>query len=875
MIKRYLLSSISLLLILIASGQEDPCDEISLPFKCSPSHITVYDGAGYEPVFIKGMNLGVAVPGTSPGELAATTEEYLRWMEEIHDAGFNAIRLYTLHYPRFYQAFHQFNTEHPNNPLHLLAGIWLEEELPGYNHDLYTLADTFDLNAQIAVDAIHGNVTVPARFGKAFGTYDVDVSQWVMAFIIGREVYPYEIRTTNENNPSRTSYSGTFLSVASAEPATRWVAERMDKVIKYENDTYQTQRPLSFSSWPTLDPIDHTYIPNVSYPDEDSASVDLTKIDYSAAPAGIFASFHAYPYYPPFVSTEPDYLDAVDAYGPNSYLAYIQELRDYHAGMPTMIAEFGTPSSWGVASYAHSNMHHGGLTEEQVGIYAIRMFENMQSSNMAGGCYFAWIDEWFKRTWITDKYDFPLVARQRWHNKMSAEQNFGLVEYVQTGIDPQPFTFLGVAEPVSDIDMAAGYAYLYSDLHLNQPIGQDTLWIGIDSYDAAIGESILPNGDTVNNRVEFALMITETEAKMYVTLSYDPYGIYFGFENKAIYKEGQQYRSTVTNGGDWEILTWRNDELDTTAIQIVGNLNVNRPSEILSCVSVSDTLVSLKLPWNLLNFVDPSQLTVLHDNIDTPADIETRSSDGIAMSISYKGRLLQPSARFTWETWDTPGTDIAERKKDSYFYVKDNLKSIDNPTATRCDFYLVNQDSVLSVPSTAGVLSNDFALDPNITISAQLINDALNGDLELLNTGGFTYTPDSGFVGQDEFTYRLIASNGDRGLQRAYIYVSDSLVNPPNPPNPPGPNPTDTTQSDENVVIVYPNPADTWISVSTEKTVEYVELRNNLGQIVYQFQGAPGDGRLDISGVESGMYWLVTYSDEPEIYSKKVFILHP
>lgn len=38
---------------------------------------------------------------------------------------------------------------------------------------------------------------------------------------------------------------------------------------------------------------------------------------------------------------------------------------------------------------------------------------------------FAWIDEWFKRTWITDPIDYLGERRPLWHNATAAEQNFG------------------------------------------------------------------------------------------------------------------------------------------------------------------------------------------------------------------------------------------------------------------------------------------------------------------------------------------------------------------------------------------------------------------------------------------------------------------
>src|SRR6056297_4081689 len=127
-----------IILFLIAkplSGQNSGPDQ-PFPFSVDETHLTVWNGEYYSPLFIKGVNLGVSVPGMFPGQLAATSEEYARWFQMIRDAGFNTIRLYTLHYPRFYEELKRFNEDNPNSPLYIFQGVWLEEEIPGYDENL-------------------------------------------------------------------------------------------------------------------------------------------------------------------------------------------------------------------------------------------------------------------------------------------------------------------------------------------------------------------------------------------------------------------------------------------------------------------------------------------------------------------------------------------------------------------------------------------------------------------------------------------------------------------------------------------------------------------------------------------------------------------
>ena len=76
----------------------------------------------------------------------------------------------------------------------------------------------------------------------------------------------------------------------------------------------------------------------------------------------------------------------------------------------------------------------------------------------------------------------------------------------------------------------------------------------------------------------------------------------------------------------------------------------------------------------------------------------------------------------------------------------------DAPVAVS-DSYAIDQDLVLTVPAASGVLANDSDVDGD-SLSADLVADVLHGTLALAADGGFTYTPDAGFCGDDSFIYR-------------------------------------------------------------------------------------------------------------------------
>ncbi|MBK8902509.1 MAG: tandem-95 repeat protein [Anaerolineaceae bacterium] len=71
------------------------------------------------------------------------------------------------------------------------------------------------------------------------------------------------------------------------------------------------------------------------------------------------------------------------------------------------------------------------------------------------------------------------------------------------------------------------------------------------------------------------------------------------------------------------------------------------------------------------------------------------------------------------------------------------------------DSYETDRNVPLTIPAP-GVLVNDGDADGSGSpLTAQLVQQAVNGTVELDPEGAFTYAPDEGFVGSDRFTYRV------------------------------------------------------------------------------------------------------------------------
>ncbi len=830
-------------------GQTWPLHQF--PFSTNETNITIWNGENYEPFFLKGMNLGVAVPGKFPGELEVSSEQYAAWFQLIKDAGFNSIRLYTLHYPHFYEVLDAFNQANPDNPLFFFQGVWLEEEMEGFTGDLYFLTDAFTNEIEENVDCVHGNRFIEPRLGKAHGDYQTDVSKWNIGYIIGREIHPGEVLVTNYQNSQHTAFTGNHFGIGDVLPTEAWAVSKLDHLVSYEYNNYNTQRPVSFSSWPTQDPLIH---PEEWNPWEDTTSVDLSTIQFLDAPARYFASYHAYPYYPDFINYGPDYQDFSDNYGPNSYMGYLTHLKEYYHRFPLIIAEYGVPSSWGVAHYSTSGMHHGGFDDYEQGENNIRILKSIESAGCGGGIQFSWIDEWFKRTWVTDHIDYLMNRRILWHNITAAEQNFGLVGF-QRSLQMELWDEFCEDCDIQSIEASADYDFFHLKLYLKNMLNNpDEMWISLDTYDAGLGESVMPAGDTLENRAEFALHLTNYSAKLYVTQAYDLYGIFHG-----ISEPEQQYHSVVSDGAPWNIVRWKVNEFDQD-VQYIGNMKVNYgflPYSSKDAVTIFEDHVHIRIPWSLIHFVDPSEYVVFHDDRSTPQPEDT-ISDGISVSVFYKDEVFTPEERYLWANWNT-ALDVEEVLKGSYWVMKDRLQEFNNRAIAQPDtFHLVVSGEPVTVGAQQGVLGNDFDLDGGF-MQALLLDPPQNGRVELGQDGSFIYEPGYGKNLQDSFTY--IVFDGYSLSQSTRVQLNIDV---------------ETSIADnfsldemEKPLLIYPNPAHDAVAIEMTTPIDFVTVFDMGGRMMKIEKASGSTHKMDVSGLIPGSYFIKINSPDKK-YVRKI-----
>jgi hypothetical protein len=305
---------------------------------------------------------------------------------------------------------------------------------------------------------------------------------------------------------------------------------------------------------------------------------------------------------------------------------------------------------------------------------------------------FSWMDEWFKPTWIVqylEAFGFisdgtTIPTRQLWHNLTSPEQNFGMMKFIEKDILPfVAYQTNNPDGPVSKIEATNDNSFFYMNIESGQNFTPgDTLMMAFDTYSADTGESTLPNGRILENRSEFFCMfiVGNDTALHYVTQAYDMNGLTprFNVSDPLV----QKYKSTVSDGAPWKLMQWINDEYQNTT-QDIGRLPAEHATDFTSgtrsAVAWNSNRIKVRIPWTMLYFYDPTRMSVINGAVSSDGGytfrIETVKSDGIALSVYYKGTVVSTTDRYNWNSWlVVPPTTVKE--KESLHIIREGLVSI-------------------------------------------------------------------------------------------------------------------------------------------------------------------------------------------------------
>lgn len=636
--------------------------------------------------FVRGVNMGLAEPGKYFTEFPKDLTTYLRWFDAIADMNANTVRVYTLPPPELYQALYLHNTKNPEKVLYLLQELWPEEHPEQGDYLAREYRESFLKEIDYGIDAIYGRANIPERKGRAWGIYTVDVSPWLLGWLVGRELESEEVIATDARNKGA-SYLGRFVSAGQkASPTEAWLAESLDEVATIEVERYGKQHPVAIVSWPTLDPKDHDSewdpVTGKKNKGNDRASVAIEHFEITEAmEAGLFGAYHIYPNYPDFINNELEYGSYKDEKGLLRYGGYLKEFMESHRRYPALVAEFGMANGAGIAHFAPDGLHHGGIDEAAAGDEILRMFAAIEREGYAGGVVFEWMDEWVKKTWTTEILMIPYDRHVLWHNVVDPEQNYGLManEVVKAKTSGAVVAGSGA---IKSIELKADASYLNMDIEMTEPVdfSSQELLVGLDTLNRESGQMRWPVGNLeTGSGMEFLVRISsQDKADLLVIPSYNAA---FSRYATQVYDDGRFERmSMLVNGA---VTTKEGRKIPEKRFD-ASSLPKGDFDEAGELWNIDGNFIRLRLPWTLINVSDPSSGMVLQDErtgyLGTDRDtLRITKTDGFLIEAllwdpkasALRGRLTMFREKpFTWAGWEE-APPYKERFKKSYYMLKE------------------------------------------------------------------------------------------------------------------------------------------------------------------------------------------------------------
>lgn len=659
---------------------------------------------------IKGVNLGSSIPGKWSSDYAIDEETYFGWFGQIANMGANTVRVYGVQSETFYKAFYRYNTQ-SKTPLYLLQGVVVNDYMQYSHRDAFddNISQKLIDNCLVAVDVIHGRKKI--RLGRnaesATGSFKLDVSDWVIGYVIGIDWEPSTVAYTNEKyRDAGISYNGEFLyAKEEASPFEIMLANAGDRLVEYETNKYGSQRLVSFNNYSSTDPF--AYPEDVARLYDKYAKIDTTNIaSTDKFISGQFASYHVYPFQTDLLWHIKDFsifgLEQTDiCYNDdgslNDYRTYFNML-NRHYDIPVVITEFGISTGRNTEhEAADSHGVYSKVSEWEQGIALANCWEDIKEAGLNGGIVFSWQDEWAKRSPNT-LYAIKEDRSPYWSDYQTNGQYFGILSF-----DPGKEKSVCYADGDISEWNDADASYNNADLSLSVRYDEKFVYFLVKKKNLDMSKDILYipidiNSKTGSNYSRQYDVPFDREADFLLVLN--------GIENSRllVHERYEALRSTYSRRIDG-VDTYRRENIPEknspefvpinslvqkkvlsenplertidvpveTGKLLYGNANPDsRDFNSLADFCAGGDYIEIKLPWQLLNFADPSEMLVHDDYYDGNYGIEyigiNKMYAGIGMGAD---RISLDEIRLTG--WGNK-VRYHERLKSSYYIMQDLWK---------------------------------------------------------------------------------------------------------------------------------------------------------------------------------------------------------
>lgn len=646
----------------------------------------------WEKLEIVGVGLDSTKPGAFPSENLVNEEDYLRWIKDIYDMGANCIKVSNLMGANFYKALDKFNKD-KKNPIYLMQGIYFDEKLlkNGKDPQGSKASSAFKDNIKLVIDSVHGN---PYNKEKPdiLQVYKTDISKYVIGYSLGIQFAKHDLIYTeimNNKKPYDGKYMYTDKNSSSFES---YLAKMGDYAVDYEFSTYKKQSLISF-----IGTSAHHIASSVENPNKKNilSSKDTNEefknfIDVEDIKAkrglktGIVASYNIYPSY-----TELKEYDG-------NIGKYFEDINK-HYSIPVIIGEIGVPSSRPGGDF-NENTDKGYITEQEQGKALVDIYKAVKKSKLAGCFIFEFQDSWYSSSWNTK--DNKILDRSAyWSDAQTYSQSFGLMTFEpgRLKVTPYPDDKLdewsekNVISKDKDysLSMQSDEKYLYFMIKSSDKtsLKKDDIYIDLDTTPKSGSKKSTQYGLQFDNPVDFIIKINDQGNSMVMAQEY--YNGFDFYENKSLYEKrpdlikhtpDMDYFSPIYIETRPKMFIKSQGETKEKVTYETGKLtkgNSNPESKDFNSAAdyyMGNDYVEVRIPWALLNFMDPSTKQIADDfyeNFKTKPMNINDINVGVTIKENEKVITRIKSTPYKLNGWSVP--KYHERLKKSYYILKEEL----------------------------------------------------------------------------------------------------------------------------------------------------------------------------------------------------------
>lgn len=649
-----------------------------------------------------------SLPGHYATDYKADEKTYQGWFEKIAAMGANTIRLNQIMDDDFYNAFYKFNISR-QEPLYLIQSIWVEDYAQNSTDDAYKngFFNVLKENCRTAVDVIHGKKAVSLERVGGSGTYRKDVSKWTIGYIVGTNWTPDVIAYTDNSHENEGNFSGKYIfTTEEASAFENLLAEIMDDILTYESQKYKEQRLVSFVSEPPTDPFEYKY--DIKLQSEKIVSIDANHIKLSGdIKSGFFASYNIYNYITDFSKCLADseiqrnaiYLNTIDKNTADG--GYVEMLNLYHK-MPVLISSYGFSTARGI-----DNLNTGFVTEQKQGESIIKTFDESVKAGCCGAVISTWQDNWSNQTWNT-QYAIDSLQEKNWCDAQSVDQKYGLISFEPGKTerlcyidgDPSEWDEKELVSVQNNQSISVKYDeefvyFMVKKENLNQ---HEAIYIPIDTTQKSGSDNSPESLVSFDRLADFLVEIKGKDSSRLLVQKYydstramyeksisgvdpyvdipDPNSSEFNVARMVLKKSPDPLVNLQKMTLEQRFLFNLSPTYETGILNYGnGNPNSNDFYSQADFIFGSDC-VEIRIPWQLLNFSDPSEM-MIHDDFYQNYGVEKMHIDKMYVGVGNSGEKSIEMNAVELRGWGKH-IDYHERLKQSYYIIQKHWATGEN-----------------------------------------------------------------------------------------------------------------------------------------------------------------------------------------------------